>query len=81
MPLLGTNLWERLSRCTSKVSLLSKSGKHFGSYGTSMLGLLSEAGLIISITLEMIPEKMLHTKPIDLRHICLFYLGHMYVQP
>jgi hypothetical protein len=27
----------------------------------------------------MCPEKMLHTKPIDLRHICLFYLGHMYV--
>jgi hypothetical protein len=35
--------------------------------------------LTSSITLTMCPEKMLHTKPIDLRHICLFYLGHMYV--
>lgn len=32
-----------------------------------------------SITLKMIPQEMLHTKPIDLRHICLFYLGHMCV--
>ncbi|KAL1663454.1 hypothetical protein GGF50DRAFT_116039 [Schizophyllum commune] len=30
-----------------------------------------------TITLSMIPEEMLHTKPIDLRHICLFYLGHI----
>jgi hypothetical protein len=30
-----------------------------------------------SITLDMIPKEMLHQKPIDLRHICLFYLGHM----
>ncbi|WVQ98171.1 hypothetical protein IAU59_005293 [Kwoniella sp. CBS 9459] len=29
------------------------------------------------ITLEMIPKEMLHKKPIDLRHICLFYLGHI----
>lgn len=29
------------------------------------------------ITLEMIPTEMLHQKPIDLRHICLFYLGHI----
>ncbi|KAG8868209.1 hypothetical protein FRB97_002624, partial [Tulasnella sp. 331] len=29
------------------------------------------------ITLEMIPEGMLHQKPIDLRHKCLFYLGHI----
>lgn len=29
------------------------------------------------ITLDMIPRDMLHQKPIDLRHICLFYLGHM----
>lgn len=29
------------------------------------------------ITLNMIPRKMLHQKPIDLRHICLFYLGHI----
>ena len=27
----------------------------------------------------MISEEMLHQKPIDLRHICLFYLGHMWV--
>jgi len=25
----------------------------------------------------MIPKELLHTKPIDLRHICLFYLGHI----
>jgi hypothetical protein len=29
------------------------------------------------ITLSMIPPEMLRTKPIDLRHICLFYLGHI----
>jgi hypothetical protein len=29
------------------------------------------------ITLEMIPSSMLHEKPIDLRHKCLFYLGHI----
>ncbi|KAJ9094912.1 hypothetical protein QFC19_007768 [Naganishia cerealis] len=29
------------------------------------------------VTLEMIPEQMLHQKPIDLRHKCLFYLGHI----
>ncbi|KAG9019743.1 hypothetical protein FRB90_009613 [Tulasnella sp. 427] len=29
------------------------------------------------ITLDMIPPSMLHTKPIDLRHKCLFYLGHI----
>lgn len=33
--------------------------------------------LTSSITLDMIPPSMLHSKPIDLRHICLFYLGHM----
>lgn len=25
----------------------------------------------------MIPTSMLHEKPINLRHICLFYLGHI----
>ncbi|KAG1748553.1 hypothetical protein EDB19DRAFT_1630127 [Suillus lakei] len=29
------------------------------------------------ITLRMIPPAMLFQKPIDLRHICLFYLGHI----
>ncbi len=29
------------------------------------------------ITRNMIPESMLFQKPIDLRHICLFYLGHI----
>jgi hypothetical protein len=29
------------------------------------------------ITLGMIPSTMHHQKPIDLRHICLFYLGHI----
>ncbi|KAF8843379.1 DUF323 domain-containing protein [Paxillus ammoniavirescens] len=29
------------------------------------------------ITLRMIPPSMLFEKPIDLRHICLFYLGHV----
>lgn len=28
-------------------------------------------------TLSMIPADLLHSKPIDLRHICLFYLGHI----
>ncbi|EPQ32309.1 uncharacterized protein PFL1_00505 [Pseudozyma flocculosa PF-1] len=30
-----------------------------------------------TVTLSMIPPSMLHEKPIDLRHICLFYLGHI----
>ncbi|KAJ3969028.1 DUF323 domain-containing protein [Lentinula raphanica] len=30
-----------------------------------------------NITLRMIPPSMLFQKPIDLRHICLFYLGHI----
>ncbi|KAG7445802.1 DUF323 domain-containing protein [Guyanagaster necrorhizus] len=29
------------------------------------------------ITRKMIPPSMLYQKPIDLRHICLFYLGHI----
>lgn len=29
------------------------------------------------ITRQMIPHSMLFQKPIDLRHICLFYLGHI----
>ena len=29
------------------------------------------------ITVGMIPRGMLFVKPIDLRHICLFYLGHI----
>jgi formylglycine-generating enzyme required for sulfatase activity len=30
-----------------------------------------------TITLGMIPREMLHCKPIDLRHPCIFYLGHI----
>ena len=30
-----------------------------------------------TVTLGMIPRSMLHQKPIDLRHICLFYMGHI----
>lgn len=29
------------------------------------------------ITMGMISPDLLHEKPIDLRHICLFYLGHI----
>nr|GAT57897.1 predicted protein [Mycena chlorophos] len=29
------------------------------------------------VTLKMIPKSMLHQKPIDLRHKCLFYIGHI----
>lgn len=29
------------------------------------------------VTLGMIPSNMLHEKPIDLRHKCLFYIGHI----
>ncbi|EJD07989.1 uncharacterized protein FOMMEDRAFT_73812 [Fomitiporia mediterranea MF3/22] len=29
------------------------------------------------VTLRMIPPEMLHQKPIDLRHKCLFYIGHI----
>ena len=54
-------------------------GSNFGNYGIST-SIPSSLGVDAddSITLAMCPEKMLHTKPIDLRHICLFYLGHMY---
>jgi hypothetical protein len=27
--------------------------------------------------LQMIPRNLLHVKPIDLRHKCLFYIGHI----
>jgi len=30
-----------------------------------------------AITLGMISPQMMHERPIDLRHICLFYLGHI----
>lgn len=30
-----------------------------------------------TVTLTMISSPMMHMKPIDLRHICLFYLGHV----
>ncbi|KAM6493785.1 DUF323 domain containing protein [Amanita muscaria] len=30
-----------------------------------------------TVSLQMIPPSMLSQKPIDLRHICLFYLGHI----
>ncbi|KAF9240387.1 C-type lectin protein [Melanogaster broomeanus] len=29
------------------------------------------------VTMAMIPQEMLHQKPIDLRHKCLFYIGHI----
>ncbi|PFH46722.1 hypothetical protein AMATHDRAFT_153991 [Amanita thiersii Skay4041] len=29
------------------------------------------------VTLRMIPQEMLHQKPINLRHKCLFYIGHI----
>ncbi|GAA99435.1 uncharacterized protein L969DRAFT_93896 [Mixia osmundae IAM 14324] len=29
------------------------------------------------VTMSMVPRHLLHTKPIDLRHIILFYLGHI----
>ena len=29
------------------------------------------------VTLQMIPRALLHEKPIDLRHKCLFYIGHI----
>ncbi len=29
------------------------------------------------ITQKMIPDSMMFEKPIDLRHICLFYTGHI----
>ncbi|CAE6518671.1 unnamed protein product [Rhizoctonia solani] len=34
-------------------------------------------GVWDAITIGMIPQEMLHQKPIDLRHKCLFYLGHI----
>lgn len=30
-----------------------------------------------TVTLGMIPPEMLHQTPIDLRHKCLFYIGHI----
>lgn len=49
-----------------------------GAFGTPSLSEYQEIWkLWDEITLGMIPKDMLLVKPIDLRHVCLFYLGHI----
>ncbi len=64
--------------CDSKGYLVSNKA-----YSTSPFGVPSPDdwenlwALWDFVTRNMIPPSMLFQKPIDLRHICLFYLGHI----
>ncbi|KAJ7128981.1 DUF323 domain-containing protein [Mycena crocata] len=49
-------------------------GNHRKNPGHSLRGVVTSWDLV---TLKMIPQEMLHQKPIDLRHKCLFYIGHI----
>jgi L-histidine Nalpha-methyltransferase / hercynylcysteine S-oxide synthase len=46
-------------------------------FGTPTLYEFKEMRAAWNFTTKMIPESMLFEKPIDLRHICLFYIGHI----
>jgi L-histidine Nalpha-methyltransferase / hercynylcysteine S-oxide synthase len=46
-------------------------------FGVPTLAEFQEMRAAWDFTTKMIPESMLFEKPIDLRHICLFYLGHI----
>jgi len=49
-----------------------------GAFGTPSLSEYQEIWkLWDEITLGMIPKDMLVVRPIHLRHVCLFYLGHI----
>lgn len=55
--------------------LSSKPGPHFGVPTVQEFREMWKAWDLV--TLGMIPTHLLHVKPIDLRHKCLFYLGHI----
>ena len=57
------------------VTLSSKPGPHFGVPTIQEFREMWKAWDLV--TLGMIPPHLLHVKPIDLRHKCLFYLGHI----
>lgn len=56
-------------------TLSSKPGPHFGVPTAQEFCEMWKAWDLV--TLGMIPSHLLHVKPIDLRHKCLFYLGHI----
>ena len=64
---------ERPSFCFTALS--SKSGPPFGVPTSGEFREMWKAWDLV--TLGMIPSHLLHIKPIDLRHKCLFYLGHI----
>lgn len=64
---------ERPSLCFTTLS--SKSGPLFGVPTVGEFREMWKAWDLV--TLGMIPYHLLHIKPIDLRHKCLFYLGHI----
>lgn len=64
---------ERPSFCFTTLS--SKPGPHFGVPTIEEFREMWKAWDLV--TLGMIPSHLLHVKPIDLRHKCLFYLGHI----
>ena len=59
----------------SFTTLSSRPGPHFGAPTIGEFREMWKAWDLV--TLGMIPSHMLHVKPIDLRHKCLFYLGHI----
>jgi len=62
----------------SFTTLSSKPGPHFGVPTIEEFREMWKAWDLV--TLGMIPSHLLHTRPIDLRHKCLFYLGHIPTQ-
>ena len=59
----------------SFTTLSSKPGPHFGVPTIEEFREMWKAWDLVS--LGMVPSHLLHVKPIDLRHKCLFYLGHI----
>ncbi|KAF9651042.1 hypothetical protein BDM02DRAFT_3154603 [Thelephora ganbajun] len=59
----------------SFTTLSSKPGPHFGVPTVQEFREMWKAWDLV--TLGMVPSHLLHAKPIDLRHKCLFYLGHI----
>lgn len=59
----------------SFIPLSSKPGPRFGVPTVQEFREMWKAWDLV--TLGMIPSHLLHVKPIDLRHRCLFYLGHI----
>ena len=62
----------------SFTTLSSKPGLHFGAPTIEEFREMWKAWDLVS--LGMIPSHLLHVKPIEFRHKCLFYLGHIPTQ-